>query len=634
MYTVSIREGERYFLRLLLTCVKGPTSYEDLRRYEGVVLPNFKAACIARGLLADDEEWRNCLRDASEHAFPRQLRELFASIICFAHPSNPAALWQEFFQELTDDFRHDGESDEARILYLAATSVQEHLLQFGMSWERVGGLPPIPEQPQQDIELNQNPLIREERDYDRDALQSEAANMNLFNREQSDAAEVVLDAVSHGDSAEQSLIYLSGMAGTGKTFFYKALAAKLRFEGHIVLTVASSGIASLLLPGGRTAHSRFRIPLNIDSQSTCNIAVNSHEADLIRQTSLIIWDEAPMQHKHAFEALHRTLIDICQNDKPMGGKVVLWGGDFRQILPVVLNGSRRQTVDACLKRSRLWRHTRVLNFIQNMRVNPDEIEFSQQLDDIGEGRTGPTLTISDDMMPENRNLDGLIEETFPNFANRYRDTSFVQGRVVLTTTNKDVDVINDKVSRMIPADANARVYLSADSVNEEEDVNPLHFPTEFLNTLTPNGMPPHKLRLVEGMIIMLLRNMNKKLGLCNGSRLVVRRLQPNVIEAEVLTGQHAGRRVFIPRIETSPANTTLPFTLRRRQFPVRPAYAMTINKSQGQTLEKVGLCLLKGVFTHGQLYVAFSRVRRKCDIKVLLPEGNQCENCVYTEVLQ
>ena len=147
-------------------------------------------------------------------------------------------------------------------------------------------------------------------------------------------------------------------------------------------------------------------------------------------------------------------------------------------------------------------------------------------------------------------------------------------------------------------------------------------------------MPPHKLRLVEDMIIMLLRNMNKKLGLCNGSRLVVRRLPPNVIEAEVLTGQHAGRRVFIPRIETSPANTTLPFTLRRRQFPVRPAYAMTINKSQGQTLEKVGLCLLKGVFTHGQLYVAFSRVRRKCDIKVLLPEGNQCENCVYTEVLQ
>ena len=130
---------------------------------------------------------------------------------------------------------------------------------------------------------------------------------------------------------------------------------------------------------------------------------------------------------------------------------------------------------------------------------------------------------------------------------------------------------------------------------------------------------------------MLLRNMNKKLGLCNGSRLVVRRLQRHVIEAEVLTGQHAGRRVIIPRIETSPANTTLPFTLRRRQFPVRPAYAMTINKSQGQTLEKVGLCLLKGVFTHGQLYVAFSR---RGDIKVLLPEGNQCETCVYTEVFE
>src|ERR1044072_4133801 len=110
------------------------------------------------------------------------------------------------------------------------------------------------------------------------------------------------------------LFFLYGFGGTGKTFIWNTLSACLRSKGLVVLNVASSGIASLLLPGGRTAHSRFSIPIAITESSTCNIKQGSHKAELLEQTSLIIWDEAPMLNKFCFEALDRTLNDIMKVD--------------------------------------------------------------------------------------------------------------------------------------------------------------------------------------------------------------------------------------------------------------------------------------------------------------------------------
>ena len=95
------------------------------------------------------------------------------------------------------------------------------------------------------------------------------------------------------------------------------------------------GIAATLLDGGRTFHSRFKAPLQLTATSTCNVPVQSPLADLIRRAQLIVWDEAPMAHRHLLEALDRTLRDIMMDDQPFGGKVLVLGGDFRQILPVV-----------------------------------------------------------------------------------------------------------------------------------------------------------------------------------------------------------------------------------------------------------------------------------------------------------
>ena len=149
-------------------------------------------------------------------------------------------------------------------------------------------------------------------------------------------------------------------------------------------------------------------------------------------------------------------------------------------------------------------------------------------------------------------------------------------------------------------------YLTTDSV---EDDQATLYPTEFLNSLSLSGLPSHQLHLKVNSPIMLMRNLDPASGLLNGTRFVVKRLQPNVINAEICTGRHSGKHVLIPRIALTPSDNTFPFTLRRRQFPVRAASAMTINKSQGQTLDAVGLFLPEPVFTHGQLYDALSRAR-------------------------
>ncbi|KEH35798.1 PIF1-like helicase [Medicago truncatula] len=162
--------------------------------------------------------------------------------------------------------------------------------------------------------------------------------MSSLTTEQRNAYDRVMTRVGEG---MPGLFFLYGYGGSGKTFIWRAMCAALRSQGEIVLAVASSGIAALLIPDGRTAHSRFCIPFSVDECSTCTIEPDSPLAILIVKAKLIIWDEAPMMHIHCFEAVDRSFRDILKavdgrnKNIPFGGKVVVFGGDFRQILPVI-----------------------------------------------------------------------------------------------------------------------------------------------------------------------------------------------------------------------------------------------------------------------------------------------------------
>ena len=174
-------------------------------------------------------------------------------------------------------------------------------------------------------------------------------------------------------------------------------------------------------------------------------------------------------------------------------------------------------------------------------------------------------------------------------------------------------------------------YISVDKVESKGDEDTSNYPAEFLHRLTPSEMLQHKINRMIDAIVMLLPNLDVNQSLCNGTRLIVRRLQNHISDCDEAKSFNKGNRVLIPRITSTLSDAFMPFKLRRRQFSIRLSFAITINKSQGQTLNRFGLPLLQPVFTHGQLYVAFSRVRSSTPIKVKVITKEQTSETKTTE---
>ncbi|XP_057310488.1 uncharacterized protein LOC130648452 [Hydractinia symbiolongicarpus] len=629
MYSSNPKEGERFYLRVLLLHVPGATSFEFLRTFNDHLYPTFREACLARGLLEGDDEWERTLEEVTAVGSPRQLRQTFCFLLTHCDLNNPLQLWLDNRMGMIEDFSRTMEEVNAELA--ALSNIATTIRQSGKSLADFG-LPEVEELPA-------------DPDPDLGLIAQDVAQIRpTLNRDQVNAADTIIGAVTNvcnGNPQNSRLFYLDGPGGTGKTYTYNYIIKYLQSREIKVATCAWTGIAATLLNKGVTVHSLFRLPVPIVDTSTCNLSPTSHQALSLREKDLIVFDECSMIPKYALQAIDTMLRDITNVNLPFGGKVVLLGGDFRQILPVVKKARPAEVIDVCLKSSYIWPLITSFQLRLNMRAGLQEQEFADWLLQLGSDQlpTKPADPFRDCIeIPPTcvlKNSENLIDIMFDGII--IEDYS---SRVILSATNEDTLQINDEVLEKIPGDV--ITYNSADSVVADDVEEQNLYPLEFLNSLTPSGMPPHSLKLKVGAVVMLLRNLDLKSGLCNGTRLVVRHLRINTIDAEILTGIAQGHRVLIPKVQLTPSDTGLPFQLRRRQFPLRLSYAMTINKAQGQTFEKVGIFLRRPCFSHGQLYVAFSRARSFNDIKVKVLRTDKqgyvlnksyTKNVVYQQVL-
>ncbi|XP_025692828.1 uncharacterized protein [Arachis hypogaea] len=664
MIFVPPSSGELYYLRLLLNIVKGPTTYADIRTYNGVIYSSFRDACYARGLLDDDKEYIDAIEEASHWGSGHYLRRLFAILLWSNSMVRPEVVWEKTAILLTDGILHDhrvmfGLHDllfsEEELKDLTLIDIEQILNSNGKTLRDYPTMP----FPSRDTDhlRTRNKMIFDELNYDRVLLEKQHNDcLSKLTAEQKGVYDKIMSST---DSQHGRVFFLYGHGGTGKTFLWITLASALRSRGQIVLTVASSGIASLLLPGGRTAHSRFAIPLTPDEFSTCNIKQGSPLAELIIIAKLIIWDEAPMMSKFCFEALDKTLKDLMRfkddhnQHLPFGGKTIVFGGDFRQILPVIPKGTRQDIVNASLNSSYLWQHCEVLKLTVNMRLQSmttdDEVEglkqFAEWILQVGNGISDRScdgcnsINIPPEFLITNYSdpIKAIVEAIYSDYIADMSNESNLKGRAILAPTVNAVDEVNDYMTAMNSNEC--KTYVSSNKCLSEggsNQIQAMHTP-EFLATIKCSGVPNHELKLKVGCPVMLIRNIDHSSGLCNGTRLIITRLGDKVIEAKLLNSNNCVNKVFIPRMTLTPSDARLPFRFQRRQFPLMVSYAMTINKSQGQSLNHVGLLLKRPVFTHGQLYVAISRVTNKKGLKIVIAHDentNKTENVVYPEVFR
>ncbi|OWZ11711.1 LOW QUALITY PROTEIN: Helitron helicase [Phytophthora megakarya] len=299
----------------------------------------------------------------------------------------------------------------------------------------------------------------------------------------------------------------------------------------------------------------FRTSLKPNEHSTCGISEQMQMANLIGQARLIIWDEAPMMHRSYHEAGDRTFRYILDNvQEAFGGKKIVFSRDHRQILPVLKDATRTETLKACFDAFLLCC------------VYP-----------------------------------GVGDENLP-------DRYFVD-RANLAPTNVIVRRINELVAGRL---SSKKAYLSNDSLEGPEVlVEP-----EFLNSLNFSGMLPHKMILKMGTPVVMIRNLNSNEGLCNGTRLRVVYAK-NTSMPNIMTEPRRGKRVFVPPIVvfSNDKDKAFPFTMRRKQFPVVPVLALTINKAQGQSIHHYQE---SSVFAHGQPYAELFRVISRKAIKIAI----------------
>ncbi|RWS25337.1 uncharacterized protein B4U80_04936 [Leptotrombidium deliense] len=480
--SVSSKAVELFHLKLLLRRSVGVKQFNDLKIVNNIQYETFREAAVAFGLVTSDSEMADVLREACSTLMPSQLRHFFVYMLLGCENIDGKELWIQFKNYISEDI---GENEALCSIGNILENENSSLSNYGL---------PAPELSQMmHVEIV-------DLEYHR---RKHSEMYRMLNNDQMTAYNHIHDAIV-GKSSHRCF-YIDGPGGSGKTFLYKCIIHLAIVKRKSIYTLAWTGIAAILLPFGKTAHKSFQLPLNIEDNTT--LFWNKKTKKLLLETDLFIWDEASMIPAAALESIDIALRDICKNDDPFGGKLMLLGGDFRQVLPVVKRAGIQQIINSTIKRSIIWDKFKCINLSKNMRACDDESNFEEWLLQIGDGKV-KNLVVCDDHY-----CNDIVTKMYQNV-----EAPMMMSQAILTPRNDDVAMLNNKVMKLLKGEMYELFgidYVTCRGSDSSDEFTELSYPQEYINTLTPSGFPPYKLMLKVGSIIMLIRNLCVTDGLCN-----------------------------------------------------------------------------------------------------------------------
>jgi len=373
---------------------------------------------------------------------------------------------------------------------------------------------------------------------------------------------------------------------------------------------ASTGLAPTLYEGFEKAHSLFKFPViedderEVDTPVECQLLNSPNRLEYLKAVYLILWDEFPSCDREVFEAAYRAL-------NRFRGKVIVTMGDMRQIAPVVVNGEKFDVINHSMPSSPLWGQFIIKKLTTNMRLLQfqnivtasgedmtalyNQRKYGEMILAIGNGKDLPNVFLSGYVVDLSRGattieLPGCRRIIERNDAINYVfpppiDPDTISKRAILAGTNEEVDKWNEEVQAL---NTYPQISLAShDELAESDDPHNIlrsMLTDDVLNNYNKNGVPPHVLNLKVNDTCIVLRNLNKKDGLTNNTRVRVIAITTKCIRVQTL--QEKKKSFSIPRIRFK---FRLPFgrsfELLRTQFPLRLAYCISVNKSQGKCLK-------------------------------------------------
>jgi len=531
-YAVSPRNQELYALRLLLNVVRGAVSWFDLLHVDGFICNTFHEACLARGLMnSDDSHFAAFAEIVNNTVCRHRIRQLFAVFLLNVQIADPVT----FFYWFEADMCAENENSQVALQEIDAylRTMNSGITAFGF--------------PACDDNLHADDINHQDADADSMIHSADdfADQYELCSGEQQNAVDRVMEALVRGVDVSNVFV-LQGGAGTGKTKWIQCIAAGAHHHRKKILCVASSALAASLLPRGRTAHAAFGIPVPVHENSFCNI--HPQERRQMRNVDIVIWDEMSMIHFETANCVDHSLRDIFNCDRPFGGVIFIFVGDFKQLPPVVRRGRGEY---ATIHRCSWWSSANQMKFSVNWRAS-DNVQFTEELYRIG---SGALAVVDVPLQSLCGNVQSLIDSVFgDNVTDVSNDSS-----MILSLKLDEASIINNAVMDMIPGEE-TKMFAS-----DQMPDNAYNLPSEYVASLQiPGravmktvmmrhlassdicaGAPPFELKLKIGARYMVMKNFDH--GIVNGTLCKLVGYSAHLLHVQLLTGQKRMSVVMLPK---------------------------------------------------------------------------------------